>query len=386
MLRNISLITAAFLYFCAFVSALDIIMERNSLHVQASCFYLTTIFGFLYGGEINAYFSLTFLLFTNIITACILYTADIKKKISISIFVFVILASLYCLLDFDYEILKAFTVFIICFIFKQFRTVDIKIINTNQLVSVFFPLISLFIIISLKDVSIILIILLIVSCLFTLFLFTKLSVLNQLENDKENISRNLEIKNSDLIYIKELYSEQRKLSHDYKNKLVTIKALIDEGNINAAREYTDTLLEKLIYQSKIISTNSDIIDALLNSKYYLCRKKSITMQFRIDDLSHIPLSNDELIVILSNALDNAIEASAKTGNPFIKLKIENNEIFVISIINSSNDVVIKNNSVIKKHSLEHGYGLENIKSLVEKYHGNLALDYKDSCFQLTIII
>ncbi|MDD6122691.1 MAG: GHKL domain-containing protein, partial [Solobacterium sp.] len=210
--------------------------------------------------------------------------------------------------------------------------------------------------------------------------------LNDIEIDKVNISNDLEIKNSELNYIKELYSSQRKMTHDYKNKLTTVKALINEGNTDKAREYTDTLLDSVIYHSKIISTNNDIVDALLNSKYYLCHSRNIVIQFKVDNLSNIPFTNDELIVILSNALDNAIEAASKCDNPFIKLKIENNKLFVISIINSSKEVIIKANRIIKSHSPEHGYGLGNIKNIVDKYQGNLALDYRDGCFQLTVVV
>ena len=63
-----------------------------------------------------------------------------------------------------------------------------------------------------------------------------------------------------------------------------------------------------------------------------------------------------------------------------------NKLFVISIINSSKEVIIKANRIIKSHSPEHGYGLGNIKNIVDKYQGNLALDYRDGCFQLTVVV
>ncbi|MDY4642406.1 MAG: GHKL domain-containing protein [Erysipelotrichaceae bacterium] len=361
-------------------------MNRNNLSIQALCFYITVTFGFIYGNNINIYLSLIVLLITNIITCLILYNGDINKRIGLSIIAFILLCLLYLLLNPFNETIKSFILFVVSYIFKLIFKFKVNTLKYNQLIPVLFPLVCLFIIIELKEISDLIIILLIILCLFIFYLFDRLSKLNDIEIDKVNISNDLEIKNSELNYIKELYSSQRKMTHDYKNKLTTVKALINEGNTDKAREYTDTLLDSVIYHSKIISTNNDIVDALLNSKYYLCHSRNIVIQFKVDNLSNIPFTNDELIVILSNALDNAIEAASKCDNPFIKLKIENNKLFVISIINSSKEVIIKANRIIKSHSPEHGYGLGNIKNIVDKYQGNLALDYRDGCFQLTVVV
>lgn len=386
MIKDITLILACVLYFLSYIYLLDIFMNRNNLSIQALCFYITVTFGFIYGNNINIYLSLIVLLITNIITCLILYNGDINKRIGLSIIAFILLCLLYLLLNPFNETIKSFILFVVSYIFKLIFKFKVNTLKYNQLIPVLFPLVCLFIIIELKEISDLIIILLIILCLFIFYLFVRLSKLNDIEIDKVNISNDLEIKNSELNYIKELYSSQRKMTHDYKNKLTTVKALINEGNTDKAREYTDTLLDSVIYHSKIISTNNDIVDALLNSKYYLCHSRNIVIQFKVDNLSNIPFTNDELIVILSNALDNAIEAASKCDNPFIKLKIENNKLFVISIINSSKEVIIKANRIIKSHSPEHGYGLGNIKNIVDKYQGNLALDYRDGCFQLTVVV
>ena len=117
------------------------------------------------------------------------------------------------------------------------------------------------------------------------------------------------IKNSELNYIKELYSSQRKMTHDYKNKLTTVKALINEGNTDKAREYTDTLLDSVIYHSKIISTNNDIVDALLNSKYYLCHSRNIVIQFKVDkELTGRHLNDGEFEFVLKQTGGDKIKS------------------------------------------------------------------------------
>lgn len=47
------------------------------------------------------------------------------------------------------------------------------------------------------------------------------------------------------------------------------------------------------------------------------------MEFEVNDLSHFPLSNDECVVVLSNLLDNAIEAcSVCAGEKLIRIRMK----------------------------------------------------------------
>ena len=50
------------------------------------------------------------------------------------------------------------------------------------------------------------------------------------------------------------------------------------------------------------------MDALLNQKALLAKKRNIDIQFMVNDLSHLKLSIVDLTVIISNIFDNAIEA------------------------------------------------------------------------------
>ena len=57
-----------------------------------------------------------------------------------------------------------------------------------------------------------------------------------------------------------------------------------------------------------IKTNNVIIDAILNSKYKETLDKGIVFIFQINDLSGIKMRDEDIVVILSNLLNNAIEA------------------------------------------------------------------------------
>lgn len=85
-----------------------------------------------------------------------------------------------------------------------------------------------------------------------------------------------------------------------------------------------------------ICTNNVIVDAVLNTKYQEIRDKGIVFVFKINDLSSLNISDEDVVVIMSNLLNNAIEACEKCrGDKIIKLKIvieDNNAIISVKIL------------------------------------------------------
>lgn len=101
----------------------------------------------------------------------------------------------------------------------------------------------------------------------------------------------------------------------------------------------------------------------------------------------------DLCMILSNGIDNAIEACEKipfANNREIKVVGRYNQgYFILDITNQTLDhVVVKNNTVktTKTDRTKHGYALWNIRNSVDKYKGDLNLSYKENKFKLEVII
>ena len=66
------------------------------------------------------------------------------------------------------------------------------------------------------------------------------------------------------------------------------------------------------------------MNVVLNQKYRLATQKGIKIIFDIMDFSEIKLDDQDGVSLLSNLLDNAIEATAKeTAHKVIKIKLLN---------------------------------------------------------------
>lgn len=97
-----------------------------------------------------------------------------------------------------------------------------------------------------------------------------------------------------------------------------------------------------------------------------------------------------MMIILGNLLDNALDASEKcaVGNRRIKLIFRQiNELFFLEVwntveIKSAFDEKITRTD--KRDKIMHGWGLENVRQIVEENHGEMQYSCKNGMFIVKI--
>ena len=163
----------------------------------------------------------------------------------------------------------------------------------------------------------------------------------------------------------------------------TIANLIDLGQYDALKNYVGEITKG--HSIRVLSVNShhSVIDAVLNQKYQYAKERDIDFQVRINDLSAIALPSNMLVVLLSNLLDNAIEACERcTGNRQIKCSLIHDLSFYIAIENTSNPIDIVDGKItsIKVDKINHGYGLPNILKILQMLNAEYTFFYSDGFF------
>lgn len=190
--------------------------------------------------------------------------------------------------------------------------------------------------------------------------------------------------------ISENFEKQRKRAHEYKNHMGCIQGMLNEGNVSETLDYVSGITGGLQKELDSIDTNNVIVNAILNTKYQEANEKNIVMAFKVNDLSKVILNDEDIVIILSNLLSNAIEASENIeGKKVIKLKfVDEDNMTVISVRNIAKQAKIENNQIItsKKNKEEHGIGISNIQDTVEKYGGSCVIKSNDGEFSFSIVI
>ncbi|MBD5129381.1 MAG: GHKL domain-containing protein [Ruminococcaceae bacterium] len=202
------------------------------------------------------------------------------------------------------------------------------------------------------------------------------------------MEKQVELQISHYEELEKMDAEISRFRHDYTNHLKSILSLIQMNEYSQAEEYIEKL-QKVKYSSSktIFYTGNKLADAILSDK-----SAALNDNCRIEYSGIIPSSieNVDLCVILSNALDNAVEACSEFTSP-CAISIfagEQQGYFVMSIKNPTmcpyNFYDIPQTTKSEKE--QHGMGLYNIDSTVKKYNGQMRIKCENGVFELMLTL
>lgn len=209
----------------------------------------------------------------------------------------------------------------------------------------------------------------------------KVLLLHERTQNQMNLYRNMQTS----------YEQQRRLLHDYKNQMTCILGMLETGRIEETIEYMEKLTGKIWKNLDYVNTNHPVINTILNQKYQYARERDITMAMTVNDLSGLCICEEDLVVLLVNLIDNAVEACEKleTGRSIqMKLNLEEDE-FILSIRNPVKEPVSLNGKTIpttKEMKSEHGIGLLNIDAVIKKNKGTSIIKCEEGTFYFSAMI
>ena len=154
----------------------------------------------------------------------------------------------------------------------------------------------------------------------------------------------------------------------------------------------EELTESISVEMSEVNTNHPVVNAILNQEYKIAQGKGIGMIFSVTDADKIILSDEDIVVVLGNLIENAIHECEKVvdegSNAAIIVKIANvNQKTVITVENPlHNDIIIENNQVVNKNSEGHGIGLDNVRESIERYDGSFAISAENNRFMAVVIV
>lgn len=182
----------------------------------------------------------------------------------------------------------------------------------------------------------------------------------------------------------------RILRHDMKNHLLVLRNDIENGNKAKALEYIGRLTEHIDSYKAYISTGNSDLDGLLNYKLGIVDKHGIEARCFVTLPKEIGIDIFDLVVVLGNLLDNAIEASETVAEPTIEVVMEKKKNYLcISVSNSIAGSVLETNAELrtqKSDKRSHGLGLMSVGNIVTKYDGSSEFYEHDGMFTADVML
>ena len=181
--------------------------------------------------------------------------------------------------------------------------------------------------------------------------------------------------------------------HDIRRYMHVIGALANERQQGEIIKLLSELQIKVSEAETKIYCPNRLLNTILNEKKKEADEKNLNMQITIEPgfmVDHI--ENMDLIVIMGNLIDNAIEAAEKCNQGYVNvfLSTQNNNAFsTINIVNNYVGSITTKGDIIlssKQDKAKHGYGIQNVNNVVRKYDGFIQNFYVDNVFSAIVML
>lgn len=186
------------------------------------------------------------------------------------------------------------------------------------------------------------------------------------------------------------YTEQRRLTHEFTNHMTALTALLDQGDLKGAQAYVASVSKTVAVGTTIMDTHNPLLDSILSKKYEEAAKVGVNIYFDLCDLKRMPFDSMDMVIVLSNLLDNATRAAAQALPPEVHVRIRKTpEEYLISVRNRvQQDLLLEEGKLpgtTKKES-GHGMGLANVQDVLRKYGAEYTVSCRDRWFRFTCAI
>lgn len=181
----------------------------------------------------------------------------------------------------------------------------------------------------------------------------------------------------------------RRHYHDMKNLLLCLQNA--GGSEDARRQITQVLEEIRPYETQL-DTGSEVADLLLGEKATVCLQEGIACTVMTDGAALSFIRPLDLVTILGNALDNAIEACRAMpagAARYIQVRTAQRQGFLLLQVRNSctGEARMENERFVttKEDPENHGFGLKNIRRAVHSYGGEMTCAMENQEFTLTLL-
>ncbi|WP_336708779.1 sensor histidine kinase [Oerskovia sp. USHLN155] len=178
--------------------------------------------------------------------------------------------------------------------------------------------------------------------------------------------------------------------HDLKHFVTAIRT---ESDPAAKATYLDQLEESIQGYGSQVETGNPVLDTILTSKTAQCAELGITLTCVVDGAALSFMDAMGLSALFGNALDNAIESTAALPDP-------ENRLVRVAVYTQSSLVMVRFENyhvgdldfddgiprTTKRDALNHGYGLRNMRQVVEGYGGSLTVRTESDWFVVRALI
>lgn len=187
------------------------------------------------------------------------------------------------------------------------------------------------------------------------------------------------------------YQNVKSIRHDIKNHIIILESYINNDDKEKALSYIKEIVKASYYDKEVAKSGNIEFDSILNYKLQTALMNNIKVNVNLKIPEKLHIASFDIIIILGNLLDNALEAVSKIKeNKKIQVRISyRKNILFIHVSNTFNGTVIYENNKISTSNEDkekHGIGLNNIEKVIKKYDGTMEINHTSNSFKVEILM
>jgi CRISPR/Cas system CMR subunit Cmr6 (Cas7 group RAMP superfamily) len=229
-----------------------------------------------------------------------------------------------------------------------------------------------------------------VSYIMILWLFKQTREQLALQNEQNLLQMQITASKQNLEALKESQEKTIIYRHDMRHHLNLINAYLADNNKEAAQNYiaeVERNIERVTVETYCSNYSLNLIVSFYITK---AKEQNIDVEAQIDLPRELAVSDMDLCLVFSNAIENAINALdsiQSTDGKFLKIlcKTQNNKL-LIAITNRFEGTVIFVDEIPINKSENHGLGTKSIAAIAEKYNGVYSFTAENGIFNTRIIL
>ena len=179
----------------------------------------------------------------------------------------------------------------------------------------------------------------------------------------------------------EIESSMKILRHDMKHKMLLLGDYIKTEKYSEAEKYIDSLVEEADKITAKKYRDNRCANVVLSYYSKIASDKGIRFETNVTLPETLVVDETDLAVVLSNGLENAVNALEGCDNKQISVKgfVDADKIY-IEIKNPFNNAVMFDGNMPRSKQENHGYGTRSMAAIVTKYDGAYSFTIEEGDF------
>ena len=184
--------------------------------------------------------------------------------------------------------------------------------------------------------------------------------------------------------------ETRQIRHDIRHHWLQLASLAENGDLEKIKEYLSSADSKMP-DFDLHFCDNQAVDSILG--YYSAHAKQEGVPFlaKIDLPKQLPADEMDVCLVLSNLLENAVEASLKTERSRRKITVEmylhHTHLLLIQVENTFDEKIRQKNEIFQSSKRAgNGIGIQSVRHIAEKNGGADSFSYKNGIFTAKIML